>query len=69
MMRVTPTRVNTEVSVATSSGRPRCTRPPLPEYSPSEFSRTMIQSRSSPVRSRSGPVMPGRMRVGRTFAY
>jgi len=30
MMRVTPARVMTETSVATSSGSPRCTRPPTP---------------------------------------
>ena len=35
-----------ETSVATSSGRPRCERPPWPAYSPSEFSRTITQSRS-----------------------
>ena len=58
-----------ETSVATSSGRPLCTRPPTPEYSPSEFSRTITQSSSGPETLRSGLVMPGRMRVGRTFAY
>ena len=56
-------------SVAASSGSPRCTRPPTPAYSPSEFSRTITQSSSGPVTARSGLVMPGRMRVGRTLAY
>ena len=45
------------------------TRPPTPEYSPSEFSRTMTQFRSSGPQRLSGPSMPGRMRVGRTLAY
>ena len=44
MIRVTPVRVKIDVSVATSSGSPRWARPPLPEYSPSLFSRTMTQS-------------------------
>ena len=48
MMRVTPARVKIDTSVATSSGRPRCTRPPTPAYSPSEFSRTITQSSSGP---------------------
>ena len=69
MMRVTPTRVKIDTSVPTSSGRPLWARPPLPEYSPSEFSRTMTQSRSPGAQLRSGGVMPGRMRVGRTLAY
>src|SRR3990172_9286250 len=65
--RSTPWRVNTEVSVATSSGNPRCTRPPEPEYSPSVFSRTITQSISRPFAS--GLVMPGSTRDGRTLAY
>ena len=69
MMRATPARVNIDTSVAASSGSPRCTRPPTPAYSPSEFSRTITQSSSGPVTARSGLVMPGRMRVGRTLAY
>ena len=69
MIRSTPRRVKIAVSVATSSGRPRCTRPPWPAYSPSLFSRTITQSRSPGPTSRSGEVMPGRMRVGRTLAY
>ena len=69
MMRSTPRRVKIEISVATSSGRPRWVRPPWPEYSPSEFSRTITQSRSPMPAFRNGEVTPGRMRVGRTLAY
>ena len=69
MMRSTPGRVMIETSWATSIGSPLCTRPPTPEYSPSEFSRTITQSSSGPATWRSGLVMPGRMRVGRTLAY
>ena len=43
-------------------------RPPWPAYSPSEFSRTITQSRSPTPTSRSGEVTPGRIRVGRTLA-
>ncbi len=64
-----PTRVKIATSVPTSSGKPRWVRPPLPEYSPSEFSRTMTQSRSPCPRLRSGEVTPGRILVGRTLAY
>ena len=69
MMRSTPARVIIETSVATSIGRPWWTRPPTPEYSPSVFSRTITQSRSSGPQRFSGASMPGRMRVGRTLAY
>ena len=69
MMRSTPARVIIDTSVAASIGWPWCTRPPTPEYSPSEFSRTMTQFRSSGPQRFSGPSMPGRMRVGRTLAY
>ena len=69
MMRVTPARVKIVTSVATSCGWPRCERPPWPAYSPSEFSRTITQSSSLPETLRSGLVIPGRMRVGRTLAY
>src|SRR5438477_652568 len=58
MTRVTPARVNIDTSVAASSGRPRCTRPPTPAYSPSEFSRTITQLSSGPETLRSGLVMP-----------
>jgi hypothetical protein len=43
MTRCTPARVITETSCATSIGRPLCARPPTPEYSPSEFSRTITE--------------------------
>ncbi len=68
-IRSTPARVIIETSVATSIGRPWWTRPPTPEYSPSLFSRTITQSRSSRRQRFSGASMPGRMRVGRTLAY
>jgi hypothetical protein len=61
MMRETPARVITETSVATSSGSPRCTRPPTPAYSPSLFSRTITQSSSRAVTPRNGLVIPGRL--------
>ena len=69
MMRSTPARVRMLTSVATSMGWPWCARPPIPAYSPSEFSRTMTQSRSFGLQRFSGASMPGRMRVGRTLAY
>ena len=53
-MRSTPARVMIETSVATSSGRPRWTRPPTPAYSPSEFSRTITQSSSGPRHGAAG---------------
>lgn len=56
-------------SVPTSSGCPRCARPPWPEYSPSLFSRTITQSSWPGPQSRNGLLIPGRMRVGRTLAY
>src|SRR5690242_5081731 len=40
MILVTPGRVMSDTSMPASSGNPLCTRPPTPEYSPSEFSRT-----------------------------
>lgn len=69
MIRSTPARVIIDTSVAASIGCPWCTRPPTPAYSPSEFSRTITQSRSCGPQRLSGASMPGRMRVGRTFAY
>ena len=54
MMRSTPARVNIATSVAASSGEPWWTRPPTPAYSPSEFSRTITQSSSLSLTSRSG---------------
>ena len=52
MIRSQPVRVKIATSVPTSSGRPRCTRPPAPAYSPSVFSRTTTQSRSAGPTSR-----------------
>ena len=69
MIRVTPVRVNIDTSVATSSGWPRCALPPIPEYSPSLFSRTITQSRSPGLQFRKGEDIPGNIRAGRTFAY
>ena len=66
-MRSTPTRVKTATSLAVSIGSPRCTRPPTPEYSPSEFSRITTQSMSRPLAS--GLFTPGSTRAGRTLAY
>ena len=73
MMRSTPARVIIETSVAASIGWPWCTRPPTPEYSPSEFSRTMTQSRSSRAaalqrrrRCRAGCASAARWRTGRS---
>src|SRR6185503_17720089 len=65
--RSTPERVKVEISIATSFGRPWCTRPPAPEYSPSVFSRTITQSRF--LGFDKGLGTPGRMRAGRTLAY
>ena len=69
MIRVTPTRVKIATSVPTSSGSPLWARPPWPEYSPSEFSRTITQSRSPTPTPRRGEVTPGMILVGRTLAY
>ena len=62
-------RVNTAVSMPTSSGWPWCARPPTPEYSPSEFSRTnsMSMSAGRPARERAGT--PSSNRTGRTLAH
>src|SRR6266403_326292 len=60
MIRVTPRRVKIAVSVPTSSGKPRWARPPCPAYSPSEFSRTMTQSRSPRLQSRKGEALADR---------
>ena len=66
-MRSVPLRVKTAVCITTSSGVPARSRPPMPQYSPSVFSRTTTMSTSSGVRSRSGPGMPGSSRIGRRF--
>ena len=69
MIRVTPARVKIATSVATPGAGRGARARHWPAYSPSEFSRTITQSSSSPETLRSGLVMPGRMRVGRTLAY
>lgn len=67
--RSTPWRVNIATSVAVSHGWPRCERPPWPAYSPSVFSRTMIQSKSPGEAFRNGDSVPRKILVGRTLAY
>lgn len=69
MMRSTPCRVNMATSVAVSQGWPRWLRPPCPAYSPSEFSRTMTQSRSPVLQFLSGDWVPRKTLVGLTLAY
>ena len=68
-MRSMPRRVKTPVCSASSSGVPACSRPPMPQYSPSEFSRTQIMSMSAAPRFASGEVMPASSRIGRRFTY
>jgi len=63
-----PTRVKIAVSVAVSHGCLRWVRPPCPAYSPSEFSRTMIQSMSLSLEFFSAQWVPGNVRMGRTLA-
>ena len=41
----------------------------MPQYSPSEFSRTQIMSMSAAPRLASGDAMPGSSRIGRRFTY
>ena len=41
----------------------------MPQYSPSEFSRTQIMSMSAAPRLASGELMPGMSRIGRRFTY
>ena len=67
--RVMACRVKMLTSVATSHGWPTCVRPPWPAYSPSEFSRIIIQSRAPGGQSLRGELMPRRTFVGRTLAY
>ena len=67
-MRSTPARVNTLTSTPTSWSWPWCARPPTPEYSPSEFSRTKSMSMSASARPASGVGTPGNRRTGRRLA-
>ena len=64
-----PLRVNRPVCSATSYGVPTWTRPPRPEYSPSEFSRTQTMSMSAGPRFASGDISPGSRRIGRRLTY
>ena len=67
--RSMPARVNTAVSMPTSLGWPWCTRPPTPEYSPSEFSRTNSMSTSPGARPARAHGTPSSSRTGRTLAH
>src|SRR5437763_1896360 len=69
MMRSTPSCVKTLDSIATSPPRPRWARPPMPEYSPSVFSRTKSMSTSAGPLPASGQATPSSSRAGRTFAH
>ena len=69
MTRSVPRRVKTASWTASSSSVPWCRRPPISEYSPSLFSRTITMSTSAGVTSRSGEGMPGHSRTGRRFTY
>ena len=69
MTRSVPRRVNTDSWTASSSSVPWCRRPPISEYSPSLFSRTITMSTSSGAMSRRGEGMPGHSRIGRRFTY
>ena len=69
MMRSVPLRVKTDSWTASSSSVPWCSRPPISEYSPSLFSRTITMSTCSGVTSRSGEGMPGQSRTGRRLTY
>ena len=64
-----PCRVNTPTCCATSCGVPRWMRPPTPEYSPSEFSRTQTMSISLVPRLASGEASPASSRIGRRLTY
>ena len=64
-----PLRVKSDSWTAISSSVPWCSRPPISEYSPSLFSRTMTMSTCSGVTSRSGEGIPGQSRIGRRFTY
>jgi hypothetical protein len=69
MIRSTPCRVKMETSVAHSQGQPVWLMPPCPAYSPSEFSRTITQSRSPDLQLLKGDFVPRKTLVGRTLAY
>ncbi|CFE02702.1 Uncharacterised protein [Bordetella pertussis] len=67
--RSAPTRVNTLSWITTSRSVPANSRPPLLEYSPSVFSRTMKKSMSPGLRLASGVGTPGISLTGRRLMY
>ncbi|KAG0906892.1 hypothetical protein G6F32_017055 [Rhizopus arrhizus] len=67
--RSAPMRVNTLSWMTTSRSVPSNRRPPLLEYSPSVFSRTMKKSMSPGLRSANGDGTPGIRRTGRKLMY
>ncbi|MNT02829.1 hypothetical protein D3C72_1373390 [compost metagenome] len=72
--RSTPTRDITVSCTTISRGVPWYMRPPMLEYSPSVFSRTMYMSispgaRGVPSRRTTGATMPGIRRAGRRLMY
>ena len=64
-----PLRVKIASCTASSSSVPWCSRPPISEYSPSLFSRTITMSTVSGVAFLSGEGMPGQSLTGRRFTY
>jgi hypothetical protein len=69
MIRSVPLRVKIASCTASSSSVPRCSRPPISEYSPSLFSRTITMSTVSGVAFLSGDEIPGQSLTGRRFTY
>ena len=69
-----PIRDITVSCMTISRSVPGYMRPPMLEYSPSVFSRTMYMSispgaRALPSRRTTGAMMPGIRRAGRRFTY
>ncbi|MNV73850.1 hypothetical protein D3C71_1670210 [compost metagenome] len=72
--RSTPWRDITVSCITISRGVPSYMRPPMLEYSPSVFSRTMNMSispgcRGDPSRRTTGAITPGMRRAGRRLMY
>ncbi len=72
--RSTPMRDMTVSCITISRSVPGYMRPPMLEYSPSVFSRTMYMSispgwRALPSRRTTGAMMPGMSRAGRRLMY
>ena len=65
--RSMPTRDITVSCTTTSRSLPSNMRPPMLEYSPSVFSRTIIMSMSPGTSPASGERTPGISRAGRRF--